>query len=154
MTGCFGLISGRIVAAGAVALTLIAHPALAQVAQPLDAVDVFVAATAAGDADAIAALYAPNALLLAPGAPVIGGREAIRAIHQRNAGLGESTIAFDDVKIDAGQNQAIVLWSWTSTVKPPSGDAVVQRGRSMVYFVRAEAGWFISVDMFQAGPPQ
>jgi len=133
---------------------LAAAPASAQVAAPLDAVDVFVRATAAGDAEAIASLYAPNAILLAPGAPVFAGRDTIRSIQQRNAAAGQSSMVFDDVKMDAGENQAVVLWSWTTTIKPASGgDTIVQRGRSMVYFVRAPEGWFISVDMFQAAPP-
>ena len=51
---------------------------------PKDAAALFEKATAAGDVDAIASLYAPDAVLLAPGGQTIAGRDAIRAVHRRN----------------------------------------------------------------------
>jgi ketosteroid isomerase-like protein len=47
-------------------------------------VDVFVSATQAGDADRIAGLYAPNAIMLIPNQPVVAGPEAIRNLFARD----------------------------------------------------------------------
>ncbi len=140
-------------------VTLIAATALATlpalaggVAHPRDAADVFVKATAAGDADTIAALYAPNAIFLAPNTPVISGREAIRNIFVRNFKAGPNGIKFVDVKIDGAGDRALVIWQWISEIKTEKGGTVRTDGRSMVYMVRGESGWQISADMMQAAP--
>src|SRR5687768_16289101 len=51
---------------------------------PKDAAAVFEKATAVGDVDSLAALYAPDAVLFAPGGQTIAGRDAIRAVFRRN----------------------------------------------------------------------
>lgn len=140
--------------AAAVAAVLMAGAANAQgITKPLEAVDVFVEATARGDAEAIAALYGPDAILLVPGAPMLSGRDVIQKIHERNFAAGANEIVFTDVKMDDGPNEAKVIWEWVSTITPKSGDQIVQRGRSLVLFERRSGGWLISVDMFQQGPP-
>lgn len=118
-------------------------------ADPRQAANVFVAATAAGDAGAIAALYAPDALLLAPGAAPIRGREAIRATNQQHLQRGRSTMQFTDVSADIGPDRAAVLWSWVLETAMPDGSRQRSAGRSLVYFKRSAEGWLISADMFQ-----
>ena len=142
---------------GAAALLLaplLAGEARAEVADPHDAMKVVVEATARGDFDALAALYAPDAILLAPGAPAFAGREAIRAIYRHNAAQGRNSIAFTDMKIDSGADRAVVMWTWVSETVPKSGKAVRVVGRSLVYFKNTGQGWLISADMFQPGPKQ
>jgi uncharacterized protein (TIGR02246 family) len=141
------------------ALTMMAATGLATlpavaggVAHPRDAADVFVKATAAGDADTIAALYAPNAVFLVPNRPVISGRDAIRQIFVNNFASGPNAIRFLDVKVDGAGDRALVLWLWVSEIKPKSGKPVRTVGRSMVYMVRGESGWQISADMMQDAP--
>ena len=119
---------------------------------PKDAAAVFEKATAAGDVDAIAALYAPDALLLAPGGQTIAGRDAIRAVHRRNQAAGPNTIRFSEVKIDAGDDRAIMLWSWTSQIVPQGRPPVVTKGRSLVHWKRVSGVWQITADMFQSLP--
>jgi len=124
-------------------------PAMAQsgLAAPKDAAEVFVKATAAGDADAIAALYASDAILLPPGAPPISGRNAIKAVFARNFAAGANTIAFTSVRSDVGQDRAAVFWQWQSEIKPASGEVIKSVGQSLVYFKRVDGVWLISADM-------
>jgi uncharacterized protein (TIGR02246 family) len=119
---------------------------------PKDAAAVFEKATASGDVDAIAALYAPDALLLAPGGQTIAGREAIRAVQRRNQAAGPNTIRFTDVKIDAGEDRAIMLWAWTLQIAPQGRPPVVTKGRSLVHWKRLSGVWQITADMFQTLP--
>lgn len=109
-------------------------------------------ATAAGDADAIAALYAPDAIFLAPNTPVISGRAAIRAVFARNFRAGANTIEFTHVRVDGAGDRAVVVWSWKSQIRPASGEPRGMHGRSMVYFVKSADGWLISADMMQPAP--
>ena len=130
-------------------------PGLAQaqgLEDPRDAAKVLVEATATGDADAIANLYAPNALILAPGAPIIAGRNNIRQVFANNFARGQNAIEFGSIQADGAGTRAIVLWDWVSTLTPADGQPVQTKGRSLVYFVRADEGWLISADMFQAAP--
>lgn len=120
---------------------------------PKDAAAVFEKATAAGDVNAIAALYAPDAVLFAPGGQTIAGREAIRAVHRRNQSAGPNKIRFSEVKIDAGDERAIMLWSWTSEIAPQGRPRVVTKGRSLVHWKRMSGVWQITMDMFQVLPP-
>ncbi|MGE0501308.1 MAG: SgcJ/EcaC family oxidoreductase [Rhizobiaceae bacterium] len=129
---------------------LLAVPAHAEgLGHPRDAVDVFVKATAAGDPDALAALYAPNAIFLAPDTPVVSGRDEIRKVFARNFAAGPNTIAFTDVLVDGEGTRALILWSWNTQISPPGRDPVRLSGRSLVYFIRGETGWLISADMMQ-----
>jgi len=120
---------------------------------PKDAAAVFEKATAAGDVDAIASLYAPDAVLFGPGGQTIAGREAIRAVHRRNQAVGPNTIRFSEVKIDAGDDRAIMLWGWTSQIAPQGRPPVVTKGRSLVHWKRTAGVWQITMDMFQVLPP-
>jgi uncharacterized protein (TIGR02246 family) len=147
---------GRALAVAALVAGLLgaAGSAFAQagLSHPRNAADVFVKATAAGDAEAIASLYAPNAIFLAPNTPVISGRPSIRAIFERNFKAGANAIKFLDVRVDGAGDRAIIVWEWISEIKPASGAASQMHGRSMVYFVKSAAGWLISADMMQPAP--
>jgi uncharacterized protein (TIGR02246 family) len=119
---------------------------------PRHAAELMARATADGDADALAALYAPNAILLAPGAPPIVGRDAIRSIAARNAQMGKTSLVFGDIRMDQSGEAALVLWEWTRTTQPAQGNPVASKGRSMVYFRKSGDLWLIVADMFQASP--
>lgn len=137
---------------------LLGSPSQASAQEGLDhpnkAAEVFAKATAAGNADAIAALYAPKAIFLAPNTPVISGRPAIRAIFERNFKAGANTIKFTSVRLDGAGDRAVIVWTWTSEIRPAAGSPRVTHGRSMVYLVKSAAGWLISADMMQPAPQQ
>lgn len=84
----------RALALSAVVLATGATPALAQDALPsvelppeLERVlDGYEVAWQAGDADALAGLFAPDGFVMAPGRPPARGREAIRAYYQGRGG--------------------------------------------------------------------
>jgi uncharacterized protein (TIGR02246 family) len=116
-------------------------------ATPADAVQRFVTATAAGDADAIAAMYDPKALFIAPGSAPIAGRDAIRAVFQRNFSLGRNRIAFTKVQTETGADRAATYWEWSAQIDGQDGKQTRLNGRSLVYFTRRDDGWLISADM-------
>lgn len=135
----------------AVALAAAAPSASAQappgLSRPREAAEIFVAATAAGDADRIAAMYAPDAMMLAPGAAPIEGRAAIAAVFKRNFAAGRNAIAFTKVRSDVGADRAAIYWEWRAEI-----GATKVAGRSLVYFRKVGEGWLISADMMHADP--
>lgn len=143
---------GAIAASFAVLTFATAACAQLSIAHPREVAKVFEEATAAGDAAAIAALYADKAIMLLPGRPVVSGREAIRGVFERNFKLGPNSIKFGAVQVDGNDERAVVVSTWVSEIKPQTGAAVRTAGRSMLYFVKSpDAGWRISADMMQPG---
>lgn len=133
-------------------LCLEAPAAAAGIADLNKAPDLFSKAAAEGDAAAVAALYAPEALLLAPGSPVIKGRAAIEALNARNHQAGRNTLRFTDFIVDAGADRAVILWAWTLSIEKADGGKIENRGRSMLYLRKGSDGWYIVADMFQPAP--
>ncbi len=123
-------------------------------ADPRESIAIFQQATAAGDLEAIMALYAPNAVLLFPNAPVIGGTEQIRAVFQRNFAAGPNRLTIHGAQMDSNAETAVILWVWTYEVTPAGSQPVVRTGRSMVFFKREAGGWLIHADMLQDAPLQ
>ena len=117
--------------------------------RPREAVDAMVAAVAARDADAMAGLYAEDAIVLSPNQPLTGGRAAIRDSWLRNFANGYSALSILQMRTEAGTDRAVTLMIWEATISPPGRDAQTIRGRSMIYAKRVAEGWIISADMWQ-----
>ena len=119
---------------------------------PRDAAGAMTQAVAAQDANAVAALYLPEAILLGPGLPPVAGQAAIRDVWARNFAAGFATLTFDDIRLARGQDSAAIVWTWTGRIAPQGQPVQVLRGRSLVYFTLTPDGWRISADMWQAAP--
>ncbi|WP_417625558.1 SgcJ/EcaC family oxidoreductase [Pararhodobacter aggregans] len=133
----------------ALAFLLSLTPAAAQVATPREAADRMVAAVAARDAAAVAALYAPEAIVLVASQPVIAGREAIGQAWARNFAGGYAALAILQARTDTGSDRAAMVILWEATIRPQGAAPQTIRGRSLLYFIRAAQGWLISADMSQ-----
>ncbi len=136
----------------AILLLVLATTASAEVARPREAADRMVAAVAARDADAIAALYATGAILLGPNQPVTSGREAIRDSWLRSFAGGYSALSIVEARTETGADRAAMALVWEATIQPQGGAAQVVRGRSLIYFTQTAQGWLISADMWQPAP--
>jgi uncharacterized protein (TIGR02246 family) len=136
------------------AAALAAEAAVAQtIEHPRDAAAIFEQATAAGNVDAIAGLYAPGGMLLTPDGKEGRGRDAIRAVYARNQAVGPNAMQFHDVSVDETADTATMLWLWTLTIAPPDRQKIEIDGRSLLYWKRLDGEWQIVLDMFQVIPP-
>lgn len=128
-------------------------PAFAQpVAVPREAAAAMVAAVEARDADAVAALYTAEAIVLSPGQPPVAGRDAIRDAWARNFAAGYSRLEVDQVRTETGADRAAMLFTWQATIAQPGRDPMTLRGRSLLYLIRQDAGWLISADSWHQVP--
>jgi uncharacterized protein (TIGR02246 family) len=110
----------------------------------------FSAAVNSGDADAVAALYAPDAMLMLPNGDTATGRDAIRAVYAANQKRGTNAMTFDQAKVDGDFQNAALIWTWSLTISPQAGVPERTRGRSLLYLKRTGTAWQIAADMFQA----
>ena len=143
--------------AGALVVSVLgaASMALAQGgAEALDAA--WVKAMKAQDANAVAALYAPDAVLWMPGAPEARGA---KAIHDEYAGL-LGTYTVTDVSLTDGhyetvQNIGVASGHFMMTLTPKAGGApTIMGGRySSVAKKAADGTWRYVVDHASVEPP-
>jgi len=134
-------------------LILLSSPLSAQEAtpqpNPRDAVGVMIAAVASRDANAIAALYAPDAIVLGASRPVVAGREAIRESWIQSFAAGYSVLEVGRPRTERGADRALMVFLWQATIQPAQGEAQQVVGRTMLYFTLGADGWLISADMWQ-----
>ena len=106
----------------------------------------FKQALAAGDADAIAALYTESALVLAPGAPPIQGREAIRDHFAGIIGAGIDGLDIQTVEMARFGDTAIRR---SDIVLRVSGQ-VVDRAKALEVWQRVDGEWLYARDMYSS----
>jgi uncharacterized protein (TIGR02246 family) len=141
--------------AAAVLLGLSSAPACALEIDEVSAVDCFLPAFRAGDADAVTACYAPDAVLWIPGAPMAKGSQAI---HDMLAGwfgtvsvkemtierMGGSTVG--DESVNWGTYKLVV-------VAKEGGAETTTVGRFVDVSRKIDGKWLYVVDHASDDPP-
>lgn len=141
----------RILSAAAL-LTALAIPAMAQEgAKALDAR--WVKAFKSQDAAAVAALYAPEAVLWFPGTPEAKGKDAIQKTYQ---GFFEAYSVVDASLVSTEQTNGDLSSAWghyVLTLKPKKGgDNVVLKGRYLDTAKKTGGQWLYVADHASAEP--
>ena len=109
----------------------------------------------AGDADAVAACYVDDAVMIFPGGPVAQGRDAIREGYAHF--FGDYTIK--DMKIEElgreSHGGSVTVWGrWTLTMTPKAGGAdIVQHGRFSELSRKVGGEWRYVFDHASDDPP-
>ena len=107
-----------------------------------------------GDIPAVAAMYDTGAVVLAPNAPVMRGRQNIEAlwVGARQQGFRTLNLVVNSVEVIG--NHAIELGSYTLVVQPPGQGETTDRGKYMVVWKRQRDGsWKLYRDMFNTSMP-
>ena len=131
------------VALGSTPVLGLAQDAAAGIAETNEA---FEQAVAAGDVDALAALYTPNAMLMAPNAPVAQGQDAIRsAFEGMLAEVG--TLDLTSNEIEAFGDTAFEVGGYV--LEGPDG-AHLDHGKYIVIWKRTPDGWKLHRDIFNS----
>ena len=109
----------------------------------------FEQAIAAGDADAVAALYTANAIALPPGAPALVGRAAIRADMAAMMAAGIRDVSLKSEEVVRFENTAVER----STITVRSGGAVTMTGKSIAIWSLVNGQWLYVRDMWNWDAP-
>jgi uncharacterized protein (TIGR02246 family) len=105
----------------------------------------------AGDGVAVAALYADDAVLNAPGSPAVRGKAAIGEYYAKDAPkfAADGLTDGDGPTSDAGVSGDLA-WRWgTFTVTDKSG-ATVETGKYITVFQRKDGKWIILRDTWNS----
>src|ERR1700730_15601193 len=105
----------------------------------------------AGDGAAVAALYAEDAVLSAPGAPAARGNAAIRESYVKDlAAFGAAGLAFvDGPTSDVGESGDLA-WQWGTFKVTDKSGAAVEAGKYLTVFQRKNGKWMIIRDTWNS----
>ena len=121
-----------------------------------DATADLVSALTRGDATAAGALYAIDAKLLAPGAPVLAGRSQIEAYWQTGIALGISRIELEVLDLEIARAEAVAFEVGRYALGVEAGDRghMVYRGKYVgVHRQQPDGAWRRAVDVFNPDQP-
>jgi uncharacterized protein (TIGR02246 family) len=107
-----------------------------------------------GDIASVAAMYDTGAVVLAPNAPVMRGRQNIENLWNgaRQQGFKTLNLAVQGVELLDGH--AIELGNYTLVIQPPGQGEMTDRGKYMVVWKRqADGSWKLYRDMFNTSMP-
>ena len=113
------------------------------------ATEAYRVATIAGDAQGLAALYAEDAMLAPPGAPLVEGRAAIASYYQAGPPIAE--ISFGVVSIEGQGDLAYVVGTYEVTVATGGNEPVQDTGKYIEIRRRgADSSWLIHRDIWNS----
>ena len=146
-----------VAAASAVLLSSLATPVAAQ-SQDEQAIrsliQQWVKLVAAKNADAVAELYAPDAAIMPPNAPLAEGREAIAATWRSmmQAPGFQLTFAPTRIEVSKGGDMAMDRGTYRLVTQATSG-AVEDRGKYVVVWRKVDGRWKAAADIFNSDLP-
>ena len=115
-----------------------------------DAIDAgnraFVAAFLRGDAKAVSQLYSEDAQVIAPGAPVASGRDAIGAFWKKTIDSGVKDVRLDTLEVASSGDLA----SETGSVRLVAKDGTQSQARYVVVWKRVGGRWLLYRDIWNA----
>ena len=113
----------------------------------------FEQAVASKNADAVAQLYATDALIMPPNAPVVRGREAIRAFWTDMVKSNPTvSLTSTDIDIAASGDLATDVGTYTFSFTSDQGP-VTDRGKYITKLTKVGTEWKIANDIFNSDLP-
>jgi ketosteroid isomerase-like protein len=109
----------------------------------------FVEAFNAGDASAVAGLYAEDAKLMSPGSSVVEGRAAIEEFWGGVFGIGEVSLTLGTSEAHNNGTLGYSVGSYTLSIQPAEGEPMADEGKYIIVWKRGPTGrWELAVDIW------
>ena len=110
----------------------------------------FMAAFAAGDAQALATLYAENGMLLPPNSDFVSGTAAIQEFWQAVMDAG---VAGAKLTVEEAQGLDDTAWEVGRYALYDPAGSTIDEGKYIVLWKRTEAGWRLHRDIWNSSRP-
>jgi uncharacterized protein (TIGR02246 family) len=118
--------------------------------------DAYVKASLAGDAKAIAALYADDAVEMPPNEPMVKGRTAIEQFYQKLFGSGTKMATFSITHLEstAVGDSGYDVGTYQQSVAPKGATAPVKdSGKYTVILKRSAGAWKVAYAIYNSDLP-
>jgi len=118
--------------------------------------DAYVKAALAGDAKAIAAVYAEDAVEMPPNQPMIKGRAAIQQYYEKEMSSGMKMNSFTLTHLDthAAGDRGYDVGTYRQSVTPKGATAPVSdSGKYTVIVKRSGSGWQVAYAIYNSDQP-
>ena len=107
-----------------------------------------------GDIAAVVAMYDTGAVVLAPNAPVMRGKQNIEQLWNGARQQGFKSVSLTTQSVEQLGDHAIELGIYQLVVQPPGQPEMTDRGKYMVIWKRQSGGsWKLYRDMFNSSMP-
>jgi uncharacterized protein (TIGR02246 family) len=123
--------------------------------------DLYVKATMAGDAKAIAALYTEDAMEMPPNQPPIKGRAAIQQYYEKElAGAKMANFSLNHLETHAVGDRGYDVGTYKQNVTPTGSAGFNDTGKYVVILKRSAGSWKVAYAIYSsdrpmpAGPPR
>jgi uncharacterized protein (TIGR02246 family) len=113
-------------------------------------------AAEAKDLDRYVSLYADDAVLFWPGAPMVTGRAAIREFMRVFLSMPDFTLSFETAKVEVSQARDFAYTYGTNkvTLVDPAGKRMKDRGKYLtIYRKQPDGTWKVVADMGNSDLP-
>ena len=118
------------------------------------AVDTYRRAVLAGDARAIAATYADDAIELPPGQPAVRGRAAIEQRYRDLcSGMKVTAFTFSHIESTIGGSVAYDVGTYEQHLARSSGETIIDRGKYVVILKRSQGEWKALYAIYNSDTP-
>ena len=115
----------------------------------------FTAAVNKGDTLAVAALYTADAVILAPNAETVHGRDGAKALFDGMIQqMGLPTLTLSTVDVTELGDTAYEVGDYTMRLQPSGADAVDDSGKYVVIWKRqGDGAWQLAIDIWNSDLP-
>lgn len=108
----------------------------------------------AGDAAAVAALYAEDATLLPPNAEAVQGRAAIEEFFKAELELGATDLKLTTISVGGGGDVAYEVGRFTVAIPSEGGEMMRDEGKYLaIYQHQADGTWKVQFDTWNSDLP-
>jgi uncharacterized protein (TIGR02246 family) len=110
----------------------------------------FAASAHAGNAVAIAAVYADDAIFMPPNLPAFRGPDAIRQFWTGFLGAGQIDVVLTPDRITQSGDLAAEIGHYDLTITPKGAAPIHDKGKYLVTWKRTAGTWKIAGDIFNS----
>jgi uncharacterized protein (TIGR02246 family) len=105
-----------------------------------------------GNFDQVAALYANNAVYMAPQREIAQGPKAIEARLRSLGEFGYGDLRFETQRVDSSGDMAVEIGRYTLTISMENGSSVIDRGK-YVHVWRRLGAWLMQANAWNSDLP-
>ena len=116
--------------------------------------DMYVKATMAGDAKAVAALYTEDAMEMPPNQPPVKGRAAIQQYYEKQfAAAKMANFSLNHLESHAVGDRGYDVGTYRQNVTPTGGAGINDTGKYVVILKRSAGSWKVAYAIYSSDRP-